>query len=235
MPSIAENLASVRDRISEAARHAGRSVSSVRLIAVSKAHPASAVAEAFAAGQRDFGENRVQEALDKMLGVPAEATWHLIGHLQSNKAKRVPGSFVMVHTVDSARLALALDRYARAGGVQTVARPLDVLLQANVTGEATKSGVRDEEALEPLLRAVLGCPSLRPVGLMTIPDPAHDERATRAVFSRLREALERLRSACGTGPAFRELSMGMSHDFEWAISEGATLVRIGTAIFGARG
>jgi uncharacterized pyridoxal phosphate-containing UPF0001 family protein len=141
----------------------------------------------------------------------------------------------MVHAVDSGRLALALDRYARAGGVQTVARPLDVLLQANITGEATKSGAQSEEALEPLLGAVLGCPSLRPVGLMTIPDPAYGELATRAVFSRLRETLERLRSVCGAGPAFRELSMGMSHDFEWAIAEGATLVRVGTAIFGSRG
>lgn len=235
MPSIAENLAVVRERIDQAARRSDRPASSVRLIAVSKTQPASAVSEAFAAGQRDFGENRVQEALEKMRDTPAEVQWHLIGHLQSNKAKFVPGAFVQVHTVDSARLAMALDRHARAGGMQRVARPLDVLLQANLTGESSKSGVQEDAGLEGLLTATLACPSLRPVGLMTIPDPAYDERATRNVFARLRELLERLRSACGAGIAFRELSMGMSHDFEWAIAEGATLVRVGTAIFGARG
>jgi pyridoxal phosphate enzyme (YggS family) len=229
MPTIADNLALVRERIAAAARRSGRPASSVRLIAVSKTHPVSAIAQAFAAGQREFGENRVQEALAKQPHAPAGIAWHLIGHVQSNKAKLVPGAFLAVHSVDSVRLIEALDRHAQAAG-----RTLDVLLQANLSGEATKSGVADLEALEPLLAAALKCRGLKPVGLMTIPDPAFGEAETRAVFGRLRESLDRLRSACGAGAAFCELSMGMTHDYEWAIEEGATLVRVGTAVFGPR-
>jgi len=234
MPSIAPStiaarLADVRARIAEAARRSGRPASAVRLIAVSKTHPASAVAEAYAAGQREFGENRVQEALEKMPASPPDVIWHLIGHLQSNKAKLVPGAFRVVHTVDSIKLAQTLDRHAQAAGAS-----VEVLLQANLTGEATKSGVADAAALAPLLAAVLACPALKATGLMTIPDPAYDERRTRQVFARMNELLERLRTACAPGPAFCELSLGMSHDFEWAVEEGATLVRVGTAIFGAR-
>jgi pyridoxal phosphate enzyme (YggS family) len=227
--SIAERLAQVQARIAEAARRSGRPASAVRLIAVSKTHPASSVAAACAAGQLEFGENRVQEALEKMPQSPPEAVWHLIGHLQSNKAKLVPGAFRMVHTVDSIKLAEALDRHAQAVGAT-----VEVLLQANLTGEATKSGVQDAAALEPLLAAVLRCPALAARGLMTMPDPGYDERRTRAVFARLRELLARLRADCAAGPAFCDLSMGMSRDFEWAIEEGATLVRVGTAIFGGR-
>jgi pyridoxal phosphate enzyme (YggS family) len=229
MPSIAENLAQVRARIATAACRSGRAAASVRLIAVSKTHPAAAVAEAFAAGQVDFGENRVQEALEKIPHAPPGAVWHLVGHLQGNKSRLVPGAFRMVHSLDSVRLAEALDRHAQAAAC-TVA----VLLQANLSGEASKSGVTDAAALEGLLAAALRCKGLKPVGLMTIPDPAGGEARTRAAFARLRELLERLRSACGAGAEFRELSMGMSQDFEWAIEEGATLVRVGTAIFGAR-
>ena len=229
MPTIAENLAHVRDRIAAAARRSGRQASSVRLVAVSKSHPVSAIVEAFAAGQRDFGENRVQEALAKQPEAPAGIVWHLIGHLQSNKAKLVPGAFQAVHSVDSVRLLEALNRHAQAAG-----RTLDVLLQANLSGEPSKSGVPDVAALAPLLTAALRSAALRPLGLMTIPDPALGEAETRAEFRRLRESLERLRSACGAGAAFRELSMGMSHDYEWAIEEGATLVRVGTAVFGPR-
>jgi len=229
MPSIAENLAQVRSRIAAAARRSGRAATAVRLIAVSKTHPATAVAEAFAAGQVDFGENRVQEALEKILQAPPGAVWHLVGHLQSNKARLVPRAFRMVHSLDSVPLAEALDRHAQAAAC-TVA----VLLQANLSGEASKSGVADAADLEPLLAAVLRCQRLRPVGLMTIPDPAGGEAGTRAAFARLRELLEPLRKACGAGADFCELSMGMSQDFEWAIEEGATYVRVGTAIFGAR-
>jgi PLP dependent protein len=228
MPSIAENLALVRDRIATAARRSGRAPDSVRLIAVSKTQPPAAIAEAFAAGQRDFGENRVQEALAKQPDAPAGATWHLIGHLQSNKAKLVPGAFAVVHSVDTGKLAAALDRHAQPS------QPTDVLLQANLSGEASKSGVNDAASLEPLLLETLRCRGLRAVGLMTIPDPEYTEVQTRDVFARLRESLARLRAATGAGDAFRELSMGMSHDYEWAIEEGATLVRVGTAIFGAR-
>jgi hypothetical protein len=229
MPTIAENLTRVRARIAEAARRSGRPASAVRLIAVSKTQPAAAVAEAFAAGQREFGENRVQEALEKVPHCPPGIAWHFIGHVQSNKAKLLPGVFRCVHALDSIRVAEALSRH-----VPPDAPPLAVLVQANLTGEASKSGVRDADALAPLVTAVLRCPGLTPAGLMTIPDPAFDEAQTRAVYARLRELLERLRAACGAPDSFRELSMGMSHDFEWAIAEGATLVRVGTAIFGAR-
>lgn len=229
MPTIADNLALVRDRIAAAARRSGRAASSVRLVAVSKNQPVAAIAQACAAGQRDFGENRVQEALAKLPDAPPGIVWHMIGHVQNNKAKQVPGLFQFVHSVDSVRLLETLDRHAQAAG-----RTVDVLLQANLSGESTKAGVQDLAALEPLLAAALTCRALRPVGLMTIPDPACGEAQTRAVFRRLRESLERLQAACGAGPAFCELSMGMSHDYEWAIAEGATLVRIGTAVFGPR-
>ena len=230
MPSIAENLTQVRSRIAASAGRAGRAADSVRLIAVSKTHPAAAVAEAFAAGQVEFGENSVQEALDKIPHAPPGAIWHLVGHLQGNKARFVPGAFSLVHSLDSVRLAEALNHHAEAAG-----RTVAVLLQANLSGETSKSGVTDPAALEPLLAAALRCPRLKPVGLMTIPDPAAGEASTRAAFARLRELLGRLRDSCGAGADFRELSMGMSQDFEWAIEEGATLVRVGTAIFGARG
>jgi pyridoxal phosphate enzyme (YggS family) len=229
MPSIADNLALIRFRIAAAAKRSGRPASAVRLIAVSKTHPASAVAEAFAAGQREFGENRVQEGLAKQPECPQGITWHLIGHLQSNKAKLVPGAFACVHSVDSVRLAEALDRSAQAAGTT-----IQVLLQANLSGEATKSGIQDIAALEPLLAAMLKCPALRPVGLMTLPDPAYNEVQTREVFARMRALLETLRASCGAGPGFCELSMGMSHDYEWAVEEGATFVRVGTALFGQR-
>jgi PLP dependent protein len=229
MPSIAENLAQIHDQIAGAARKSSRAPSAVRLIAVSKTHPASAVAEAYAAGQREFGENRIQEALAKQPDCPAGAAWHLIGHLQSNKARLVPSTFQAVHSIDSLRVAEALSRHVVAG-----ASPLQVLLQVNLSGEATKSGTQDRAVLEALALAVKGLPGLDLSGLMTIPDPAYSEAQTRRVFTRLHESLEHLRSACGLGSGFRELSMGMSHDFGWAIEEGATLVRVGTAIFGPR-
>jgi hypothetical protein len=227
--SIADNLAAVRHRMTEAARRAGRPADAVTLVAVSKTQPPQAVQAALAAGQRIFGENRVQEALAKMDAVGDGPLWHLIGHLQTNKAKWVPGRFDTVQTLDSERLAQALDTHAhgREG-------PLKVLLQLNLTREATKSGVADWDALCRLLESVRRCTSLLPTGLMTLPDPALSESETRAHFAQVRGMLERVRRELDPGPAFRELSMGMSHDFEWAIEEGATLVRVGTAIFGQR-
>ena len=234
-PSIAENLAAVRSRMAEAARRAGRNPDDVRLIAVSKTHPAEAVREAMAAGQRLFGENRVQEAVAKIeaVGQPAAGggpEWHLIGHLQTNKAKLVPGRFHAVHSVDSERLAKALSSHVATGTPK-----LQVFLQLNLHREASKSGAEDYLAAGQLLAAIRQMPGLEPVGLMTIPDPALSEPLTRAHFAEVRGMLEQLRADFAPGPAFRELSMGMSHDFEWAIAEGATLVRVGTAIFGARG
>jgi hypothetical protein len=238
LAAIAENLAAVRHRMAEAARRAARPAEAVTLIAVSKTQPPEAVRQALAAGQRDFGENRVQEALAKMdavgpgPGAGSGPRWHLIGHLQTNKAKLIAGRFDTVHTVDSARVAEALNAHPRAGAATPA--PLKVLLQLNLTREPTKSGVADWDGLCRLLEAVRGCAGLLPVGLMTVPDPALSEAETRAHFAQVRGLLERLQRDLAPGPAFRELSMGMSHDFEWAIEEGATAVRVGTAIFGQR-
>lgn len=228
-PDIAANLAQVRERISAAAVRAGRNPQAVRLVAVSKTKPADAVRQALAAGQVLFGENRVQEALEKIDEIGSGPQWHLIGHLQSNKARFVPGRFAMVESVDSARLAQQLDRHAAAADLI-----LNILLQLNWQGESSKAGVLDESELQALLEAVLACGNLRVCGLMTIPDPALDEQGTRGVYAEMRNQLERLASSLKPGPQFRELSMGMSHDYELAIEEGATLVRVGTAIFGAR-
>ncbi|HKI98757.1 MAG TPA: YggS family pyridoxal phosphate-dependent enzyme [bacterium] len=228
--SIAENLAAVRERIAEAARRAGRAADAVRLLAVSKTKPAAAVLEAFQAGQRLFGENRVQEALAKMEETGPGPEWHLIGHLQSNKARLVPGRFAAVHSLDSDRLAGALQRHAEAAG--TV---LPVLIQLNLEHEASKAGIADEAGLRRLVEYVRQfCPHLLLTGLMTIPPPDLGEVETRHLFAHVRTLHAGLAAEFGLGSAFCELSMGMSHDFEWAIAEGSTMVRVGTAIFGER-
>ncbi|MBI3992789.1 MAG: YggS family pyridoxal phosphate-dependent enzyme [Candidatus Lambdaproteobacteria bacterium] len=228
-PAIAENLAAVRATIAEAARRSGRRAEDVRLIAVSKTKPLADILAAWRAGQQDFGENRVQEALGKMDQAPPELRWHLIGHLQSNKARLVPGRFAVVQSVDSERLAQALARHAEAAGVRQ-----PIMVQLNWSGEDTKSGVTDLDALRVLVAAIAGLPALALTGLMTIPDPACSEAQTRAHYAQVRAALATLQREFALGPDFRELSMGMSHDYAWAIEEGATVVRVGTAIFGAR-
>jgi hypothetical protein len=228
--SIADNLAAVRERIAEAARRAGRTPESVRLLAVSKTKPAGAVLEAFRAGQRLFGENRVQEALAKMDECGPGPEWHLIGHLQSNKARLVPGRFAALHSLDSGPLADALQRHAEAAQAS-----LPVLIQLNWGQEASKSGITDEAGLRRLVEHVrTACPRLVLSGLMTIPPLELSERETRAIFAQVRTLHAGLQAGFALGAAFCELSMGMSHDFEWAIAEGSTLVRVGTAIFGAR-
>ncbi len=235
--TIAENLANLNASIAEAAAAAGRAPREVMLIAVSKTKPAEAVAEALAAGQRIFGENRVQEALSKMDGVPPEAEWHLVGHLQTNKARQIPGRFALVHSLDSGRLALALANAMENQPMENRAgngAQLGVLIQLNLDREATKSGVADGAELRGLVETVLGCGALELRGLMTMPDPALNESETRRHFAEVYGLRESLRAEFGLGPSFRELSMGMSHDYRWAIAEGATMVRIGTAIFGAR-
>lgn len=206
---------------------AGRTPDQVRLIAVSKGQPAEAIRAAHAAGQRDFGENYAQELLEK-----AEAladldglVWHAIGRLQRNKAKLVVRAAQVVHSVDRAELAVELDRRTAALG-----RKLPVLLEINVGGEATKGGCAPGD-LGPLLDEVARCPHLQPIGLMTIAPFLDDPADVRPFFAELRA----LRDAHGGPAALPELSMGMSHDFEAAIAEGATLVRVGTAIFGPRG
>ena len=227
---IAERVAAVRERIARAAERARRSPSDVRLVAVSKTQPVEAVREAFAAGVRDFGENRVQEAEPKIAAsadlVAAGARWHLVGHLQSNKARRAGALFELVQSIDSLELA---ERLARVG--EEAGRPLRGLIEVDLAGEATKFGL-PEAALAPALQALRGKGGLRLEGLMVLPPLVDDKDAVRPYFRRLRELRDR---ALGEGLlAAGELSMGMSHDFETAIEEGATLVRVGTAIFGER-
>jgi pyridoxal phosphate enzyme (YggS family) len=198
----------------------------VRLVAVSKTFPAERVREAMEAGQSLFGENRVQEALAKIPEVGEGARWHLIGHLQRNKARHVVGLFELIHGVDDDRLAVELDRRCAAAGATQ-----DVLVQVNLSGEATKSGV-DEAGLFPLLDAVAPLDHVQVRGLMTIPPPVDRPEDSRRWFARLRELLDA--SSRHLGTPLPELSMGMTNDFETAVEEGATLVRVGRAIFGDR-
>ena len=227
--SIAENLAAVTARIAAAALRSGRDPAEVTLIAVSKTQSAAAVMEAYGAGQRFFGENRVQEALKKMEATGPGPLWHLIGHLQGNKAKRVPGRFAAVHSVDSERIALALEAHAGQAGEQ-----LEVFIQLNWQDEDSKAGVNDATVLRKLTEIVVECSHLVLRGLMTIPRPQMSEAQTRSLYAEIRSLHEGLKNEFGLGAAFDQLSMGMSHDFEWAVEEGATMVRVGTAIFGAR-
>jgi pyridoxal phosphate enzyme (YggS family) len=230
MQDIAANLARIQERIDKAAARAGRSSRDVKLIAVSKTHDADAVAAALRAGQRRFGENTTQEALQKIPQFEGqEAEWHFIGHVQSNKARFIPGNFHWLHSLEDAKLA---DRLARFW--QPHQPIVNVLIEVNITGDPAKHGV-DANGLFPLLDqlTIQKRPGLELRGLMTIGPHAADETSTRAAFS----ALRNLRDQCIQRyalPHFDELSMGMSGDFEIAIEEGATLVRIGTAIFGER-
>ena len=227
--SIAENLRQVRQRIDRACTECNRLLSPhVTLLAVSKTCPADAVRAAFVAGQRAFGENYVQEALAKieaLADVRAQLEWHLIGPLQSNKTRVVAEAFDWVHTVDRLKIAERLSDQR-----PTNKPPLNVCLQVNVDGEASKSGVGFDE-LPALARAVAGLPGIKLRGLMAIPQPVEGQEAQRLPHRRLREAFEKLR---GEGLALDTLSMGMSADLEAAVFEGATLVRVGSAIFGAR-
>jgi pyridoxal phosphate enzyme (YggS family) len=221
MRSIHDNLQAVRQRIDAAAKAAGRDPGDVTLLAVSKTHPAGLVDQARAAGQRAFGENYVQEALEKMDALaPGGVEWHLIGPLQSNKTRAVAGRFDWVQSVDSEKIARRLSEQRPAG-----LAPLNVLIQVNVSGEASKHGVVPGEVL-CVAKAIAGLPNLRLRGLMAIPEPG----APRERYAELRALFERLRPEFGCDT----LSVGMSDDLETAIAEGATMVRIGTAIFGAR-
>ena len=229
--SIADNLSRVRETIERAAVRAGRKPDEVRLVAVSKTKPLSLVREAFIAGQTIFGENYVQEAVAKADDFP-QAEWHLIGPMQSNKVKMVTGKFALIHSIDREKIALEVAKNAeREGRVQ------DILLQIHIGEEATKHGFLAAEA-PAAIEKILEQRSLRLRGLMALPPPTDDEKTGRARFASLREMMEKWRSAHLSAEAareFRELSMGMSADLEWAILEGATLVRVGTAIFGERG
>jgi PLP dependent protein len=227
--AIRENLLHVREQIALAAKRAGRNADEITLIGVSKTHPAEAIREAFDAGLRDFGENRVQEWDGKRCGVAdLPATWHLIGHLQSNKAAKAANLFHCVDAVDDLALAQRLDRACSA---VPSGRRLRILLEVHLGGEATKSGVSDE-GLAGLAEQVLTLRGLDFAGLMCIPPLLENPEEVRPFFARLRHLRDQLEARLGR--KLPVLSMGMSHDFEAAILEGATEVRVGTAIFGTR-
>lgn len=230
LQTIAANLAEVRSRIDAAARRAGRNPADITLVAVSKTFDADCVRAAWEAGQRDFGENKVQEA-ERKIGDTAGLTgarWHLIGHLQSNKARKAAGAFAVIHSVDSLDLLERLDSAAAEAG----ARP-QILIQTDLAGEATKHGAAEQE-LADLGRAGLNARAVRLAGLMILPPWNENQEVTRPWFVRLRELRDRLVTAGIPAEALGHLSMGMSHDFEAAVEEGATIVRVGTAIFGKR-
>jgi pyridoxal phosphate enzyme (YggS family) len=230
LDELAERLAVVRGRIAASAARSGRAPEDVTLIAVSKTHPAETLERAIAAGVRDLGENRVQEADEKITKLGrATARWHLIGHLQANKARRAVALFDVMHSLDSVSLARRLDRLCLEEGLEA----WPVLIQVDLAGEETKSGA-SEESLPELVQSVTACERLRLRGLMTLPPFFTDAEQARPYFRRLRELRDALADRGNFGPERGELSMGMSHDFEVAIEEGATMVRVGTAIFGER-
>jgi hypothetical protein len=227
--SIPANLTAIRGRIAAAASAAGRSPDDIRLVAVSKTFSADHVRAAYAAGQRDFGENKVQEALQK-IGETAdlEIRWHLIGHLQSNKAKKAAPSFAAIHAIDSVDLVRRVDAAAADAG----AAP-DLFIQVDLAGEATKFGAPEAD-VPAIARAAAECRAARLRGLMLLPPWFDVAEQARPYFRRLRALRDRLVADGIEAGRLRDLSMGMSHDFEVAIQEGATLVRVGTAIFGKR-
>ena len=228
-PAVSESLAAARQRLADALKAADRPVADARLLAVSKTKPAAMIREAWHLGQRDFGENYVQEALSKQdeLAELEGIVWHFIGPLQSNKSREVAERFSWVHSVDRQKVARRLNDQRPAS-----LDPLNICLQVNISAEPSKSGVSLAE-LPALAEAVLNLPRLRLRGVMAIPAPAKGLEAQRAPLARLREALEELRERFPEAP-LDTLSMGMSDDLEAAVMEGATLVRLGTAIFGAR-
>ena len=227
--TIAENLALVRSRIHAAAQRVGRDPSTVALIAVSKTFSHAHVRAAWEAGQRDFGENKVQEGEGKASATAdLPVRWHLIGHLQTNKARKAAGIFGTIHTVDSLDLLKRLDAAAAAQGT----RP-DVLIQADFAGEATKHGA-PEDQIEAIARSAIEAAAVRLNGLMLLPPWNENQEETRPWFARLRTLRDRLVSQGIPAGSLEQLSMGMSHDFEAAVEEGATMVRVGTAIFGTR-
>jgi len=226
--ALRTRLDDVRARIARAAGRVGRDPATIRLVAVSKTFPADFVRAAADLGQIDFGENKVQEALPKMdqtSDLPIR--WHLVGHLQSNKAKKA-GRFDVVHSVDSAALVSRLDEAARAAN-----RTIELLVQVDLAGETTKHGAREDE-VAGVFEAAGPLTAVRLVGLMLLPPAVDDAELARPFFRRLRDVRERLLARGIAASALIELSMGMSHDFEVAVEEGATLVRVGTAIFGGR-
>lgn len=225
--SVRERVNEVMERLARAAARSGRTPDAVRLVAVSKTQPVARVAEAREAGLRVFGENYVQEAEEKIRAFP-DAEWHLIGKLQGNKVKKAVSLFGWIQTVDSTRLLADISRRCTEAGMT-----MPVLVEINIAGEGRKAGVAPEE-LPSLLDSADGLPGIRVRGLMAIPPVTEDPEESRPYFTRLRELLERYATRGGAAGKMTELSMGMSNDFEVAIEEGATMVRVGTAVFGSR-
>ncbi|MBM3265911.1 MAG: YggS family pyridoxal phosphate-dependent enzyme [candidate division Zixibacteria bacterium] len=228
MSMISDHIERVRERVERAAERAGTAPGTVRIIAVSKTKPVSMIQEALAAGLTDLGENRVQEAEEKYACIGDRPRWHLIGHLQTNKARHAARIFHMIQSVDSLSLGEELDRR-----LKTLGKIMSVLVQVNTSGEASKSGVEPDGAFE-LVERLSVLSSLSVQGLMTIPAPTPDLNKARPAFRRLRELRDRMVQTGIGGVEMRYLSMGMTHDFETAIEEGANMIRVGTAIFGER-
>ncbi len=229
MSSMKDRIRSVLEQVERSAERCGRDPREIRIVAVSKTHPPQLIREAYEAGLRVFGENRVQEAEAKITELrDLDLEWHLVGHLQTNKVKKAVQLFDWIHSIDSPKRIAELERESAKTD-----RIVEVLLQLNISGEETKSGGREED-LEALIAALRDAPRVRCRGLMTIPPFEEDPERTRPYFRRLREIGERYREHWLAPGVKLELSMGMSHDFAVAIEEGATLVRIGTAIFGSR-
>ena len=228
--ALAERLANVRDRIDAAARRVNRAADQITLIAISKTHPTETLRAGLNSGLTDFGENRVQEAEGKIIELGRKAArWHLVGHLQSNKARRAVKLFDVIHSLDSADLAQRLESMCLAERIEELLG----LIQIDLGGEQTKTGIAPRE-LTGLLDALSDCQRLRLVGLMTLPPYFENPECARPYFKTLRELRDELQLQGRFGERTGELSMGMSHDFEIAIEEGATMVRIGRAIFGTR-
>jgi pyridoxal phosphate enzyme (YggS family) len=226
-PSIAEPWGRLKEQLAEVCARLNRDPATVRIVAVSKQHPASRVGQAIAAGIRDFGENKIQEARAKIDKVAPRPVWHLVGHLQTNKARLAAGLFDWIHSVDSVRVAEAL-----GGGARSADRVLKVLVQVNATAEAQKSGCPPER-LGDVVEAVLRQGELELCGLMTIGPESQDEADTRRAFERVARLRDQWREQLGA-PAMAHLSMGMSDDWPWALEYGANVIRVGRAIFGPR-
>lgn len=226
--TISENLSHINERIRQAAEKCGREPSSIRLVAVSKTRPAGDIVAAFQAGQTNFGENYIQELLTKLESIQEPVQWHVIGTLQSNKVRQIAAKVSLIHSVDRLSLAQEIDRqWGNLGKI------CNILIQVNISGEATKSGTTEEGAIQ-LVRECAQLQNIRVKGLMTMPPFFDDPEAARPYFAELRRLSEVISALNIDGVEMAELSMGMSGDFEAAIQEGATLVRVGTAIFGGR-
>ncbi|HIJ87230.1 MAG TPA: YggS family pyridoxal phosphate-dependent enzyme [Desulfuromonadales bacterium] len=226
--SISSHLAQINQRIHAAAHQAGRDPATVRLVAVSKTRPSADIVEAYQAGQTVFGENYIQELVPKLAEVSEAVEWHVIGHLQSNKVKYIAGQVALIHSVDRISLASEINRqWGKLGKI------CNILVQVNISGETTKSGTTEAGAIQ-LVRACALLRNIRVRGLMTMPPFFDDPEAARPFFAGLRRLSEAVTAENIAGVDMAELSMGMSGDFEAAIEEGATLVRVGTAIFGNR-